>query len=252
MKSFRLRTLFILVTVMAICCAAVKWFDVLGPTGELFRLERISHNDASSVAYATSKLQSQELRVRNASLLALGRVGPPAKSSMPELLKILAADSPAEAPNAAWAIGWIGPTNPSVSTALRDALKSKNAETRRYAAYAVSLHKGAATPIPELIALLDDERVAYVAARALGEMGPAGTVAVPKLISLLAVDNGAKAEAAIALSHLSAFTPLPSDAMGMIEELTTDSEEYVRNAATRALSAIEFYRVEATTLNSVQ
>ncbi len=74
---------------------------------------------------------------------------------------------------------------------LRDALKSKNAETSRYAAYAVGLHRGVTPLIPELIALLDDDRVAGTAAHSLSMMGPGGTVAVPQLTGLLSSDNDA-------------------------------------------------------------
>lgn len=246
MKRFRLRTLFLLVTALALCCATVSWLDIFGPTGEIFRLKRISYKDTSSVAYATRKLHSKDHRVRREAILALGRIGPSATSSMAELLKILAVDSPAEAPNAAWAIGHIGMTSPAIAPELRNALKSKDAETRRYAAYAVSLHLGGTAPIPELIALLDDDRAAYVAARALGKAGPAGAVAVPNLTLLLSPDNAANAEAAIALSELSVFAPLPSDTMDKLNSLTSHREEYVRRAANEALTTTQSYWAKET------
>ncbi len=167
---------------------------------------------------------------------------------MPELLRILAEDSPQEAPDAAWAIGLIGPTNPDVVAGLRAALKSKNSETRGYAAYAVGLHRGATPLIPELIALLDDDRasIAGTAAHALAEMGPGGTVAVLQLTGLLSSDNDANAPAALALSQLSAFTPLPSSTVEKIKLLTSHPDDRVRKHATSALATIEFYWPHST------
>ncbi len=246
MKSFGLRSLFILVALCAVCFAAISWLDILGPTGDLFRLERIPDNDSSSVSFAMSKLRSEDLRVRKAAIRALGRIGPTAKSSIPELLRILAKASPQEAPDAAWAIGLIGPTNPDVVAGLRDALKSKNAETRRYAAYAVGLHRGVTPLIPELIALLDDDRVAGTAAHSLSMMGPGGTVAVPQLTGLLSSDNDANAPAALALSQLSAFIPLPSSTIEKIKLLTNHPDDFVRKHANSVLETIEVYWPNST------
>ncbi len=126
-----------------------------------------------------SKLRSKDPRVRKAAIVHWDALG-----HRPNQYTGIAQNSckrfTREAPDAAWAIGYIGPTNPDVVAGLRAALKSKNSETRRYAAYTVGLHRGATPLIPELIALLDEDRasIAGTAAHALAEMGPGGTVAV--------------------------------------------------------------------------
>ena len=242
------------VTLLACIFAAISWFDLLlGPTRDIYRLERISAGTANSdsVAFATEKLESHDLRVRNAAMLALGRAGPYAKASAPKLLDILAAGTPTEAPNAAWAIGNIGPTNSEASTALRNALTSNRPETRRYAAYAISRHGvTASAAIPELITALNDDHVSYVAARALGEMGPAGIVAIPELTELLSPSNGARSESATAISHLSAFTPIPGDTMHKLRALQSDTEDHVRKAASEAIATIESYTLDPESMIS--
>lgn len=256
-----------MVTVLACFCAAVAWFDLLGPAGDIFRLKRISYGQASSVAFAMGRLDSHDPLVQREAISALGRIGPSARSAVSRLIEILAEDKLTDSlvdsgptdhadvswatfttsSNAAWAIGNIGPTDAVASTALKDALKSKNRYTREYAAYAISRHGGTvASAIPELIAALDDDHVAFLAARALGEMGRPGVVAIPKLTKLLALTNDARAESATALSSLSAYSQLPDETMLKLNELRNDPEEYVRKAASDAIALIETYQLDAT------
>lgn len=153
--------------------------------------------------------------------------------------------------NAAWAIGNIGPTDSAASSALKNALTSKNRETRRYAAYAISCHGDTVTAaIPDLIAALDDDHVAYVAARALGQMGPQGIVAIPKLTDLLSPENDARSESATSLSYLSAFSTLPNETVFRLKKLTKDSEVHVRKAASDAITLIETYQPNSNPSNS--
>ena len=80
----------------------------------------------------------------------------------------------------------------------------------------------------------------------MGEMGPQGIVAISKLTELLSPTNGARSESATALSSLSAFSPLPDETMLRLNELTNDSEEYVRKAASDAITLIETYQLDPT------
>lgn len=256
---FGLRTMLVVITLLACCCAVINWLGLL----DTFRLERISYGEKSSVAFATASLDSRDPLVQRAAISAMGRIGPSARTAVPNLLEILAEDRLSDDPSvdvptdsvddvpwavytnssaAAWAIGNIGTTAPEAHKALQKALKSKNRHTRRYAVYAFScLGATAPSAIPDLTAALDDDRVSYIAARALGESGPQAIDAIPKLTELLSPANDARAEAAIALASLSAYCPLPDETLTKLQALKNDSEDYVRKTASEAMILIELH-----------
>jgi HEAT repeat protein len=92
----------------------------------------------------------------------------------------------------------------------------------------------ARSAVPKLTQLLDDDHMAYMAARALGELGARNSI--PGLTKLLArAHAGERAEAAVALSKLG---PLPVETVTAIEQLLTDDEEFVRDAASKALPVL--------------
>jgi hypothetical protein len=96
---------------------------------------------------------------RAVSARALGEIGPRAKATIPELIKVLKGNDPGPRPAAASALGQI--------------------------------HCEPETVIPLLVALLDDPQdgVPEEAATALGQFGSLSKAAVPKLLELLKVPD---------------------------------------------------------------
>lgn len=225
--------------VVALFVAIAVWLLWVRP---LLTLTYYRHG---SVATARAGLSSKSELVRMSAARGLGRRGKAASEAIPELIVALNDDSPQVAAGAAWALGGIMAAQPSnnspfqaqVVTALLEALEHDDGEVRCYAAYAFSQMKGASRPaIPRLTELLDDDHMAYMAARALGEIGTTAQGSVPKIAPLLTSSHaGERAEAAIALSKL---PPLPPEIVSAIKDLLQDDVDFVRAAARKALNTI--------------
>ena len=70
---------------------------------------------------------------------------------------------------------------------LHQLLNQARDEVRRYAAYALSLcGPKARQAVPALTMALQDKHMAYMAARALGEIGTASRASIPDMAALLA------------------------------------------------------------------
>ncbi len=155
--------------------------------GTVFFLNRIGYGNAQSVPYARGKLSSGDQSVRRAAAEALGRIGPKAGPAIPDLLLLLRTDCPEVARAAAWGIGGIcaadaksRPLSQEAIDGLIDALDHPDGEIRRCAAYAIDLiGPRAHSAIPTLRRRLQDEHMAYMAAQALGGMGPSAPIAFP-------------------------------------------------------------------------
>ena len=214
-------------------------------TTTLLYLRNLDHGDTQGVRYARSKLSSDSILIREAAARGLGTIGPDADSAVPELLIALHDTSSQVASSAAWALGNIQspqrgrakPINEETVDALVEALDHPNGEVRRYAAYGISLIGPTSTlAVPKLIERLNDQHMAYMAAQALGNMGPAARGSIPTMTTLLnSPHDGERAEAALALSKLG---PLPSNTVGAIRRLQTDEVDFVREAARDALQTI--------------
>jgi HEAT repeat protein len=110
---------------------------------------------------------------RVAATQAIGQIGPQAKGTIPDLIKVLKGNDPAPRPAAASALGQI--------------------------------HGEPETIIPLLIALLDDPQdgVPENAASALGNWGSLSKAAVPKLLPMLkAPDKDLRRAATLALKQI--------------------------------------------------
>ncbi len=211
----------------------------------------LNYYRAASVSDSRSGLHAEDELVRLAAARGLGRKGRSASNAIPDLIVLLDTDSPRVASAAAWALGHIlssearytDSQRSEAMTSLTSALGNQDVEVRRYAAYAMSLNPSIARrAIPQLTALLEDPNAAYVAARALGEIGPEAIHTTPNLVALLDSSNpGHRAEAAVALSKLQ---PLPKDVVTAIMELLEDDVDFVRSSAARALDNISWATVK--------
>jgi len=248
LSTQRHRTRIVMWTIVVLCgiAALIPVAKFAGTMATVYRLRSLRHGDARNVPYARANLGSNSAAIRSAAASGLGRIGARADAAVPDLLLALDDASPQVAAAAAWALGGIQapqpgrlqPPDKKVVDALIRALDHPDGEVRRYAAYAISLiGPKAESAVPRLTQRLDDTHMAYMAARALGEMGPAARGAVPKMAALLrSSDNGQRAEAAVALARLQ---PLPDETIRAIERLQNDEVDFVRNAARKAVQALQ-------------
>ncbi|MDC0936055.1 HEAT repeat domain-containing protein [Pirellulales bacterium] len=211
----------------------------------------LNNNRGSSVSELTSGLHAEGELVRLEAARGLGKKRQAAADAIPELTNLLNTDSPKVASAAAWALGNIlssmppykASLQPEAMTSLTISLEHQDTEVRRYAAYAMSLNPSIArNAMPQLTALLEDPGAGYVAARALGEIGPEARSTMSNLVALLDSSNpGHRAEAAVALSKLQ---PLPKDIVIAFMDLLEDDVDFVRSAARKALNNVDWSKVE--------
>jgi hypothetical protein len=136
-----------------------------------FRLALIDQLNALPGVFIHSTVANDR---RVAAALALGQIGPRAKATIPDLVKVLRGNDPAPRPAAAFAAGRI--------------------------------HSEPETIIPLLAALLDDPQdgVREMAATSLGEFGGLSKAAVPQLLELfkLRSDKDLNNAVAVALKQI--------------------------------------------------
>ncbi|MFO0947145.1 MAG: HEAT repeat domain-containing protein [Planctomycetota bacterium] len=202
---------------------------------------------------------------------ALGKIGPPAKSAMPELKKLLEDNDPVVCTAAAFAVLRIEPGDKALGesalTALENGLASTDERARIESARALG-HVGsiAAKTVPSLCKALKDDQphVQAFAAEALakigspglscvmeslnddksrhwavvvlGEMGADAKSAVPALLKVLkSDDNVSRGEAALALGAIKPDSPEVVEALAAA---LTDKNGVVRASAAYALGEI--------------
>jgi HEAT repeat protein len=137
-------------------------------------------SDERAIAALAKSAADADIDVRYASIDALGKLGPEAKSGLP-VLKIALADSEkAVRIRAAWSMSNIDPQDRSFVPVLVAAMREGDGR--------VLLEVGATGPpaawaVPTLTGLLSHEspKVRTLAAKALGGIGPAAKVARPGL-----------------------------------------------------------------------
>jgi HEAT repeat protein len=205
----------------------------------------LSYYRAAGVSTAKEGLQANDDLVREAAARGLSARGVAARDAVPELMVALNDRSPAVAAGAASALGNTmsqvrasDPLQGAVVAALVASLQHSEVEVRRYSAYALSLMKPTdPSPIAQLTVLLQDhDASAYMAARALGNIGSQARGSIPAIVPLLSSSHsGERAEAAVALAKLQ---PLPDDVVISIQGLLKDKVDFVRNAAQKALDQI--------------
>ena len=231
----------------AICIGIIGIGYMLRSAPTVIRLSMVRHGDKSSVPFAIRQLKSPNSNIRTSACRALGQIGPAAKPATAELLALLKDKSPGIVSDAAWGLGniYMRSPEPNVIEGLVESLNHTDGEVRRYSAYALSLiGDKSAIVIEALTAKLDDPHMAYMAASAMGEIGPKARSAIPKIAALLKSDNnGARAESAIALSKLQ---PLPDEVVEQVKGLLFDPDPLVRDCAKKASDAIVVERMKKT------
>jgi HEAT repeat protein len=193
----------------------------------------------------------------------LGKIGPGAKNAAPQLIESLKKGNPTIRINSAVALGKIGPEIGEAGfEALLDAIQDKLHPVRAEAINALGklgdlakravptlrplmkkpelsvrsevalaiwkLSGDVASTLPILIAELNEDTDPFVAAAAIGQMGPAAKDAVPALIAhLKSEDPDLRLSAATTLAEIG---PAAQSALETLETLREDKDEDVRNA----------------------
>jgi HEAT repeat protein len=156
---------------------------------------------AQAVPAVVALLRHKRPEVRESAVLALGRIGPEAKSAIPALVEACNEQQQYLWEAVAWALGTIGPEN-AIPT-LSEFRKAKSWSLRRVAAS--SLGKAGPPATAALIKFLSDDHpsVRVAAAMALQAVGPEANAAVPALNNALQDSDEAVAKtAARALAHI--------------------------------------------------
>jgi HEAT repeat protein len=143
--------------------------------------------DTAAIHTLTQALADPSEEVRDAAVVALAQIGPPAMTAAPALLALLRDFKTDARAAVVEALGRIQDKRPETLTVLRAALK--DARTRRAALGALTnLGPAAAPAVPDLVTALNDVDFAGMQPlliAALGRIGPAAKEAVPALLRLL-------------------------------------------------------------------
>jgi HEAT repeat protein/lysophospholipase L1-like esterase len=232
-------------------------------------LGRRRHADDETLAVLESALTDRDPGVAWEAARALGAIGPPAKSRLPALLRLLdhpREDVRAQAALAAWSVG----VDADHASALLAHVESEDEYVRHFAVWAAGQLGGAGREaVPALLAMLareeghaagpaavalrrlaatdgtivpavardlgaEDAAVRARAARSLGKLGPAARGAVPEIVRALGdPQESVRADATIALGRIEAAAAVPA----LVKRLRED-QPWVREEAARALGRI--------------
>jgi HEAT repeat protein len=171
--------------------------------------------------------------VRSEAVMALGEMGPAARTAIPALLATLEDDElRLLEPLVAVTLGNVGE---SAVPALQKALAGKKVPQKRAAAFALAqIGPKAADAVPALTETLNDgeAEVRALAAKALGKVGPAAKGSVPKLEAALQ-DREVRVRVGAALALLQAGGG--AGGLKALTEALKDGSPFVRVEAYRAL-----------------
>lgn len=213
-------------------------------------------------------LHSPDEAVRLQAIDTLGTSGAKNQETLSALIARLQDRSPKVRVRAADALGRIGPAAETAGPALGDLLDDPNVHVRRAAirslrstrppaqvivpllakaaddadpAVRVSALDGLAdsgkAAVPYLIAAIGNQRTAYWACLALGEIGPDAAPAVPAVMQVLAKDPRAEVRREAAMT-LGAIGPAAASAVPVLTRSLEDREYGVRMGAVFALGRI--------------
>ncbi|QDV18200.1 PBS lyase HEAT-like repeat protein [Gimesia panareensis] len=231
-------TRYILALVMALAVMmGLQMAGVFRIAGIVYRewsLKNVERGDVDALKWSREYLDSDEIQIRAAAASSIGTIGQADQATIADLINKVDQDVPQVASSAAWSLGHVElietegdrtAYQADVVAALVRALSHQDSEVRRYAAYALSNYglRGidASAAIPALVANLKDQRMGYMAARALGDMGARESAA-----DIAALLEGApwhfQQEAAVALSKLQ---PLSPEIQSQLESLMKENKE---------------------------
>jgi HEAT repeat protein len=189
------------------------------------------------VLFLTGALSAPDPERRLWAVRGLIDQGAAARLAMPALVRVVQQDDdPAVRAGAALALGKIGPVARSAGPALIESLKDSSSRVRAAAALAVGLIGPACGDAGQPLAeALEDEDPAVVeaAATALGNLGPAARQAVPVLARQLASDQLVLRRRAV--NVLARIGPAVQDAIPELLALLTERDGTIRRDACRAL-----------------
>jgi HEAT repeat protein len=214
-------------------------------TLELLRRVSFVYNKTAGVFALTKLLKSENVNTRWMAARILGENGPGAKPAVPALIETLKDKERSPRIWTTIALASIGPEAKAAIPALTEASKNDEVDqVRWYAAVALVKIASEKAAAPLLIEALNGPKtnddyldVRRRAAEALGQLGPAGKVAVPALMEALNDKKyfDIRAAAATALGQIG------PDAKAAIAALTAalkDKDESVRRAAAEAIKKI--------------
>ncbi len=234
-----------------------------------YHVARALANIGESTVPAVTKALSDK-KTRLGAAMTLGLLGPKAKAAVPELVKLLADKDPVIRSGVALALSKVAPENGKVVSVLAGALSDSDYGVRHKAARALArcgaAAKGAVPALqkaladarkevryaafgalgrlgPEAVSTLtealgngDDAWARKYAARALGNLGPKATAAVPALAKALSdKDAEVRREAAWSLGLIG---PAAKKALPELQKALKDSDHVVPVAAEAALKRI--------------
>jgi HEAT repeat protein len=204
-----------------------------------FRRWVLRHRLANPVELAVTTLRAlavdQATMVRSKAVLALGQLGPGAKSAAPELTRLLQDEDESVRCQAAEVLAKVSGGSAETVTALSSLLADASAEVRMAAARALgSLKDDAAPAVPRLVPLLQDpeEPVRQTVAEALSQIGHLEEQEQQLVKGLTSRDNVVRAQTAEALGTIGATA---ADTVPALIEALKDSNDRVRVKAAQAL-----------------
>lgn len=142
--------------------------------------------DVAIAAFIKALKQDKETRVRSIAAIALGDIGPGAKSAIPALVTALKDSDTTTRICAAAALGEMARGNDMAIAALRKAIEDNDSRVGENAINSL-VRIGAVDRklIDHLIGLLKGKRHDFVAARGLGVIGPPAKDSVPTLVAVM-------------------------------------------------------------------
>lgn len=135
---------------------------------------------------------AQRTAVRQAAIVAIGKLGRVANPAVPVLVAALDEADDTDRRAAAEALGMVGPLPETARQALLAALHDSEFDVRVAAAHALARHgERAGTLLPVLLPLVSDAApdLCQDALRAIQTLGPDADAAVPRLIGALSLDG---------------------------------------------------------------
>lgn len=209
----------------------------------IWTLRKVEHGDVAVLKMSKTCLNSNEISVRSAAAASFGRIGQADEATITDLIKKVDTDVPQVASSAAWSLGFICVSEPEgdrtayqsdVVAALIRALSHQNGRVRTTAAHSLSIYGirriDASAAIPTLVSKLKDQKMGYMAARALGDIRAresAGDIAAV----LEGLPRHFQQEGAVALSKLQ---PLSPEIQTQLDSLMQENKE-VREAVEYSL-----------------
>jgi HEAT repeat protein len=197
-------------------------------------LARLKAEGRVAVPFLLGGLEHKEPARQYEAVIGLGEIGPEAKAAVPGLLALLARDKDM-APYIFDTLGKIGPEARAAITPLRTVLQGKQRGHIEVALALWRIDPDNGASIPHLIEALGDEKEAWPAAAALGEIGPAAKAAISALMKLLKRDDQTAEAAAEALGSLGADA---RPALPLLSGKLQDKSPRFRAKATVAMARI--------------